>query len=141
MAQKRYEPWDILRMISISIIKTGDIIVTETGTEFKLGKDKVLRYTNCKFDVDKEMPSSYLIPTDTFAIKKQNISIEVAAEAFKQGKNIRCEYTNWEDDELIEIDHFTQNSDKRKGCMTNDAPEITFYMINVGKWYIDEEEE
>ena len=140
MLNKKYEPWDILRMISINQIKPGDIIVTDTGTEFKLSKDKVLRYTNCKFDVDKEMPSSYLMPTDTFTIKQQNISIELAAEAFKQGKNIRCEYLDYGDNKLTQTDHFVHEG-SRSDCMCEDAPEITFYMINEGKWYIDEEEE
>jgi len=74
-------------------------------------------------------------------MKQCNISIASAAEAFKQGKNIRCEFVDYGDNKLTQTDHFTHELDGRIDCMREDSPEITFYMISNGKWYIDEEEE
>jgi len=73
-------------------------------------------------------------------LEQHPISITEAAEAFKQGKNIRCEFPSNINGE-IEIDHWKQGMKNEFGVMEYGCKDITFYMLRVGKWYIDEEEE
>jgi len=73
-------------------------------------------------------------------MKQSNIGISAASEAFKQGKNIRCEFIGTVKG-TPQVRHWKQGMSDEFGVMSHDAELITFYMINVGKWYIDEEEE
>ena len=68
---------------------------------------------------------------------QEPVSIEVAAKAFMNGKNVRCEYPDFTNKMHIIIETFTQND--VVGSMKIDAADITFYMMIEGKWFIEED--
>ena len=72
-----------------------------------------------------------------YRVVQKSVSIDIAAKAFIKGANIRCEFPDSNDNKLT-VKHWKQGTKFRLGVMEQDSYSITFYMLRVGKWFIEE---
>lgn len=116
------------------------MVMLESNPKLKFKCDGVFRLfvRNNKIIIKNDFNTDSLCGfciDDKWELIQEPVTFMEAANAFMNGKNVKCEYKSFSDSSLLNKT-FKQGS--QKGSM-RENDDITFYMITEGKWYIEED--
>ena len=120
---KTYKTWEAIRTLTNN---PKSVFKNKQDRKMQVVAFHNIHINDWEFNID-----------DTWELVQEPVSIEVAAKAFMNGKNIRCEYPDFTNKSNIITEIFTHSGSTCS--MEIDAPDITFYMMIEGKWFIEED--
>ena len=135
---KEYKGWEILKMIDEGELKEGRKLLGDSGMSYVVkqqdpGKSLVLGYES-----GNDYPKSPALQTRTFTLVQKPVPFMEAAQAFSEGKNLKCEYLSSLNREPKTI-LFKQGDKIKNGIMSSESfgtNALAFYIVSEGKWFI-----
>jgi hypothetical protein len=128
---KTYKTWEVIKMLT----ENPNLIFTSNGDQIAIIENQLMWVASghlLKLTLDCNMT------IDTFnkdwKLIQEPITFMKAAEAFNNGKDLRCEYLDCNDKKTPRTQIYKQS--EKPGCMW-DTDDLTFYLALTGKWYIE----
>jgi hypothetical protein len=135
MKMKTYKTWEVIKMLT----ENSKLIFESNGDQIAI-KDYQLIWLSTYNNVSLTLNCSMFVDmfNKNWTLVQESVSFMDASKAFGEGKNIRVEFPSSIDENKIITYIFVQSTNGAGVMQSSD--DLNFYMINTGKWFIEEEE-